>query len=53
MTLESHSKQKPPYPMGLVQWARQDLNLQPTDYESAALTELSYGPAQPDCRAVG
>ncbi len=26
-------------------WARQDLNLQPTDYESAALTRLSYGPA--------
>ena len=25
-------------------WARQDLNLQPTDYESAALTRLSYGP---------
>ena len=25
-------------------WARQDLNLQPTDYESAALTGLSYGP---------
>ncbi len=27
-------------------WARQDLNLQPTDYESAALTRLSY---EPDC----
>ena len=26
------------------EWARQDLNLQPTDYESAALTGLSYGP---------
>ncbi len=26
------------------EWARQDLNLQPTDYESAALTRLSYGP---------
>ncbi len=25
-------------------WAWQDLNLQPTDYESAALTELSYRP---------
>ena len=25
-------------------WARQDSNLQPTDYESAALTRLSYGP---------
>ena len=25
-------------------WARQDLNLQPTDYESAALTRLSYEP---------
>ena len=29
---------------GALEWARQDLNLQPTDYESAALTELSYGP---------
>jgi hypothetical protein len=28
----------------VVLWARQDLNLQPTDYESAALTRLSYGP---------
>jgi hypothetical protein len=28
----------------MVLWARQDLNLQPTDYESAALTRLSYGP---------
>ena len=32
-------------PLG-VWWARQDLNLQPTDYESAALTRLSYGPAR-------
>ena len=29
---------------GVFEWARQDLNLQPTDYESAALTGLSYGP---------
>ena len=26
------------------EWARQDLNLQPMDYESTALTRLSYGP---------
>ena len=32
-------------PKGRLRWARQDLNLQPTDYESAALTGLSYGPA--------
>ncbi len=25
-------------------WAQLDLNQQPTDYESAALTKLSYGP---------
>ena len=25
-------------------WARQASNLQPTDYESGALTRLSYGP---------
>ena len=25
-------------------WAQQDLNLRPADYESAALTKLSYGP---------
>jgi hypothetical protein len=31
-------------PLPTVWWARQDLNLQPTDYESAALTRLSYGP---------
>ena len=30
--------------MAFPEWARQDLNLQPTDYESAALTGLSYGP---------
>jgi hypothetical protein len=30
---------------GGFEWARQDLNLQPTDYESAALTRLSYGPS--------
>ncbi len=34
-----------PFPLVVVLWARQDLNLQPTDYESAALTRLSYGPA--------
>jgi hypothetical protein len=28
------------------QWARQDSNLGPTDYESAALTMLSYGPCE-------
>ena len=33
-----------PFPLVMVWWARQDLNLQPTDYESAALTRLSYGP---------
>ena len=36
----------------VVRWARQDLNLQPTDYESAALTRLSYGPvSRPEYRA--
>ena len=29
---------KPPVLLGLQQWALQDLNLRPTDYESAALT---------------
>ena len=43
MTPGSHSKQKPPYPRGLVQWARQDLNLQPTDYESAAARFADLG----------
>ena len=33
------------FPQASGLWARQDLNLQPTDYESAALTWLSYGPA--------
>ena len=28
-------------------WARQDLNLQPADYESAALARLSYEPQSP------
>jgi hypothetical protein len=28
----------------LILWAREDSNLRPTDYESAALTRLSYGP---------
>ena len=27
-------------------WARGDLNARPTDYESGALTELSYGPTR-------
>jgi hypothetical protein len=27
-----------PFLLVMVLWARQDLNLQPTDYESAALT---------------
>ena len=35
-----------PFPLVGRLWARQDLNLQPTDYESAALTRLSYGPAR-------
>ncbi len=34
----------PALPSLLAWWAWQDLNLQPTDYESAALTELSYRP---------
>ncbi len=35
---------QPPLTGEFAWWARQDLNLQPTDYESAALTGLSYGP---------
>jgi hypothetical protein len=41
------SKRKPQVIPGVFMWARQDLNLQPTDYESAALTGLSYGPGMP------
>jgi hypothetical protein len=37
-----------PAEQGFRLWARQDLNLQPTDYESAALTRLSYGPRRVD-----
>ena len=30
--------------ISFIYWAHQDLNLRPADYESAALTMLSYGP---------
>ena len=37
--------------MGL--WAQRDLNPRPTDYESAALTKLSYGPESRRIRCRG
>ena len=39
---KGHPKNAPD--QGAFEWARQASNLQPTDYESAALTRLSYGP---------
>jgi hypothetical protein len=37
------SKSQAEFPLALRQWAREESDLQPTDYESAALP-LSYGP---------